>query len=103
MVEKIEGPWEALLFFVIGAIIGVGKLLSSKEADSVRLIIGRAISTGAVAVAAGAILIWVPNLPQLGRIGVAAGLAVLGTAGLERILMRIIGQAKSTVEGQPNE
>lgn len=103
MIEKVSGLWEALLFAAMGAALGIGALMASNQPISARLLVGRAISTAGVSVAAGAVLLWFPDLPQLGRIGVAAALGVLGAAGLERILMRVIGQAKSTVEGNPNE
>lgn len=40
--------------------------------------------------AAGAVLVWVPDVPMLGQIGVAAALASLGTSGLERLFQRLI-------------
>lgn len=86
-----EGFATATLFATVGALIGVGKLMSSGEPLSARLVIGRAISTGGIAMAAGAVLVWVPGLSLLGQIGVAAGLASLGTSGLERVLSRVIG------------
>jgi len=53
-------------------------------------VIGRAICTGGVAMSAGAVLVWVPELSILGQVGVAAALASLGTAGLERLLGRVL-------------
>jgi len=40
--------------------------------------------------AAGAVLVWVPDLPLLGQIGIAASLASLGASGLERLFQRAI-------------
>jgi len=54
------------------------------------VVIGRAICTGGVAMSAGAVLVWVPELSILGQVGVAAALASLGTAGLERLLGRVL-------------
>lgn len=84
----------AALFASVGSAIGVGNLMLSDVQLSKRLLIGRAISTGGIAMAAGAVLVWVPSLPLLGQIGIAAGLASLGTSGLERLFTRAIGRAK---------
>lgn len=99
MPEKIVQTWQELrdalmtaaLFSIVGIGIGIGKLLASGEKLSWRLIVGRAMSTGGISMAAGAILVWIPALPLLGQIGIAAGLASLGTSGLERLLTRMLG------------
>lgn len=94
MPEKIIGLWEnianALLFACVGITIGVGQLLASKEVLTWRIIFGRSLSTGGIAMAAGAVLVWVPELPLIGQMGVAAALASLGTSGLERLFQRVI-------------
>jgi hypothetical protein len=80
----------SLLFFAVGAMIGIAQLLGSAEAKSTRLILARAITVGGLATAAGAVLIWLPDTPLLGQIGLAAALASLGTSGIERLLERVI-------------
>ena len=94
MPEKVIGYLEqignALLFALVGISIGLGQLLASGEALTARIIIGRALSTGGIAMAAGVVLVWVPDVPMLGQIGVAAALASLGTSGLERLFQRLI-------------
>ena len=80
----------ALLFSLIGISIGIGQLLASPERLTKRIIIGRALSTGGLSMAAGLVLVWVPDLPLIGQIGVAAALASLGTSGLERMFQRLI-------------
>ncbi len=94
MPEKVIGYLEqignALLFSLVGISIGLGQLLASGEVLTARIIIGRALSTGGIAMAAGAVLVWVPDVPMLGQIGVAAALASLGTSGLERLFQRLI-------------
>ena len=104
MIEKVTGIWEALgtpaLFALVGMTIGVGRLLNSGETLSARLLIGRALSTGGIAMAAGAVLVWIPALPLLGQIGIAAGLASLGTAGLELILAKALSMR---TEGKSSE
>jgi len=81
---------QALLFAVVGLLIGMGQLLASGEVLTWRIIIGRSLSTGGIAMAAGAVLVWVPELPLLGQLGVAAGLASLGTSGLEKLFQRMV-------------
>lgn len=78
----------SLIFSVVGIAISLGQLLSSNERITPRLLIGRTLSTGGLAMAAGIVLVWVPGLSMTGQIGVAAGLACLGTAGLERVFQR---------------
>ena len=94
MPEKVIGYLEqignALLFALVGISIGLGQLLASGEVLTARIIVGRALSTGGIAMAAGAVLVWVPDVPMLGQIGVAAALASLGTSGLERLFQRLI-------------
>lgn len=81
---------QAALFGLIGLSIGLGQLLASGEVLTWRIVIGRALSTGGIAMAAGAVLVWVPELPLLGQMGVAAGLASLGTSGLEKMFQRLV-------------
>ena len=96
MVEKLSEVvrhWHdqlasSLIFSIVGITIGLGQLMSSDERITLRLLVGRALSTGGLAMAAGVALIWAPALPMVGQIGVAAGLASLGTSGLERVFQR---------------
>lgn len=94
MPEKIVGYLEqvanALLFALVGILVGLGQLLASEEALTMRLVIGRALSIGGLAMAAGVVLVWMPDAPMLGLYGVAAALASLGTSGLERLFQRLI-------------
>ena len=80
----------AILFGLVGIAIGIGQLLASQEVLTKRIIIGRALSAGGIAMAAGAVLVWVPDLPLIGQVGVAAVLASLGTSGLERLFQRLL-------------
>jgi hypothetical protein len=84
--------WKDSLWFVfVGICIALSKLLDSKEKITPRIAIGRALSTGGIAMAAGLILIWFPNVPWGVQLGAAAALASLGTSGLERMFQRVIG------------
>lgn len=98
--ELAEALGTSSLFAIVGMAIGVGRLLNSGEPLSPRLLIGRALSTGGIAMAAGSVLAWIPTLPLLGQIGIAAGLASLGTAGLERMLSRAVGMRDTPTEGK---
>lgn len=93
MIEKVVGYWsqlaDALLFFGIGVVIGWGQSKWAREKDA-GVIVGRSVCVGGMAMAAGAVLIWVPELSLTGQIGVAAILGSLGTSGLERVLMRLV-------------
>lgn len=80
----------SILFALVGIVIGIGQLLGGNERLTFRLFLGRALSTGGLAMAAGVVLVWVPELSMPGQLGVAAGLASLGTSGLERIFQRAI-------------
>lgn len=85
-----EQIMQLLFFAVIGTTIGLGQLLASSEVLTARIIVGRALSTGGVAMAAGAVLIWIPDVPLIAQFGVAAALASLGTSGLEKLFQRAI-------------
>lgn len=101
MPEKSLGLWASLvewaqpiaqagLLASVGVAIGIGQLLASSEILTWRIIVGRALSTGGLGMAAGMVLVWVPELPLLGQMGIAAGAASLGTSGLERMFQRLV-------------
>jgi hypothetical protein len=81
----------AALFAGIGSLIAVGQILLSKEKITCRLVIGRCISTGGLAMCAGAALAIFPTLPLVAQMGIAAMLASLGTSALEMIAQRVLG------------
>jgi len=93
MIEKIAGYWsqlaDSLLFFTVGLLLGWAQSKAARETD-IGVIVGKSVCIGGIAMAAGTVLIWVPDLPLTGLIGVAAMLGSLGNAGLERLLMRIV-------------
>lgn len=81
----------AILFAAIGVAIELGQILKTLgNPPPARVVFGRCISTAGLAVSAGAVLLWVPDLSRLGQIGIAAALASLGTSGLERVLLKAI-------------
>lgn len=75
----------------IGAAIGIGKLMAADEPITVRLVIGRALTSAGIGAAAGAIIYIVPNAHPVLLYGVAAALASLGTSTLEYIIKKRLG------------
>lgn len=88
--ERWDQIQTALIFFAVGAIIGVGQVLSPDRQPPARLIIGRALSVGGLAVGAGAVVVWYPGLPLVGYIGISALLASFGVSGLERVFYNLL-------------
>lgn len=86
-----EATKGALWLALMGAGIGLGQLLASKETLTTRLIVGRAISSGALGMAAAAALSFLPELPFAAQMGLAATFASLGTSVLEKLVQRILG------------
>lgn len=80
----------ALLLSSVGVLIGIGQLLSSGERLTPRVVAGRALCSGGLGIAAGALLLLVPEMSLLAKMGVAALTANLGVSGLERLFQRVI-------------
>lgn len=81
----------AFVFAAVGVFVTVGQLLVSKEVLTVRIILGRCISTAGLAMASGLVLLIFPGAPLIAQIGVAAALGAVGTSLLERLIQRILG------------
>lgn len=79
-----------IVLWAIGMLIGLGQLLMGPDELSRRRMVGRAIVSGGIASSAGAVLLWIPDMPSTALLGIAAGLASLGTSGIERLLDRIV-------------
>ena len=80
----------ALVFWFIGATIGIGQHLLSPDPFSWRIAIGRALSTGGLAIVAGTVLVMHPTMSPLSQMGIAAGITSLGTTALEMVFLRYI-------------
>lgn len=75
--------------FAAGLFAGLGALLASKETLTLRVIVGRAISSSMLGVGAGkAALIFFPALPLEAQFGICCLAASLGTSGVERIIQK---------------
>lgn len=81
-----------LYLIVIGAVIGLGKLLVSSEKITGRLALGRAILGGATSTVAGVVLAQFPTIPLPAIIGVGSALGILGAQFLEAWLKTRVNQ-----------
>ncbi|MEY0514445.1 phage holin family protein [Providencia manganoxydans] len=68
---------------ILGALIGIGQMLTGAEPITIKLFIGRVILGSATSVAAGAILIWIPDLSPLAITGLASALGIAGYQAIE--------------------
>jgi hypothetical protein len=75
---------------LVGLIVGIGQLLASTERLTMRIVIGRALSSVGLGASSASILVWMPELPLAAQFGIAALIASLGTSGLEKMMQRII-------------
>lgn len=81
---------------MMGLLVGVAQMLVHPSQDMTwRYMIGRALSSGAMGVAAGSVLIWHSGLPLEAVTGLAAALASIGTSGLERITKSALERYKN--------
>lgn len=76
----------------IGLLIGLGKLLSSQEEITTRLVIGRSLLGAATSTIAGVALMQVPDLPLPALVGLGAGLGIIGSQYLEIWLKKKLEQ-----------
>lgn len=76
---------------LVGAAIGLGKLLNSPETLTVRIVAGRALTSGGIGLAAAACLAWLPDLNFYTQVGIAAALSSLGTSAVESLINRLTG------------
>ena len=73
---------------VMGALIGMGKLLASDERLTWRLMLGRTLLGSATCMIAGAGLIQFPDLPPLALYGIGSALGIAGSQGIEAWIKR---------------
>lgn len=84
--------WEKNLAWLagIGALIAVGRALTSTERLSWRVVVGRTILGSAVATVAALIYIPFPDAPMPVTLGAGAALGILGEQVLELVVRRLI-------------
>lgn len=87
LVASAEHLFQASAMAMLGVMVSLGRDLQKAQPDPARVIVGRAVTTGGLSLAAGSLLAIVPDLPFLALLGLAAGLASLGAGFLERALL----------------
>lgn len=75
-----------LYLILIGVVISIGKSLIKEEMDSARVIVGKAIVTGATSLIAGSLLLFWSSLPPIAIFGVASAFATLGVEGSIKLI-----------------
>ena len=83
---------QALAFILIGVLTAIGQILQSTTPITWRIAVGRCITTGGIAIVAGAALAIFPDLPLIAQLGIAAALASLGSSGIEVVLQKVLNR-----------
>ncbi|WP_422527655.1 holin [Serratia fonticola] len=81
-----NGESTFLKILLIGAIIGLGKVLADDTKLTVKLVLGRMVLGSAVSLIAGVILIQFPDIDELALVGIASALGILGHTAIESLL-----------------
>lgn len=82
--KTMQEPEKSLLTIVlIGALIGLGKLLASDEVLTIRLLLGRTLMGAATSMVAGVAVLHIPDMPLIAMFGIAAALGIAGSQALE--------------------
>ena len=72
------------ILLLIGAAVPVGHALACTRLPPWRVTLGRALVSAIFTLSAGVVLMWLPDLPQLGLFALAGLIASLGQSGIER-------------------
>jgi hypothetical protein len=91
--QEHEKSLVALL--LLGAVIGLGKLLVGDEHLSMRLIVGRTLLGSAASLVAGIALLEVPDISPLALLGLGSALGIVGAQYLELFIKRRAGKIAS--------
>lgn len=96
IVRTLAERWDdfqiAAMLWALGASIGISQHLLSRDPFSPRIVLGRALSVGGLAICAGLILVPHPDAPLGAQIGLAALIASLGVNGIEAIVRRYLSR-----------
>jgi len=76
----------------VGFVVAFAKMLLDPEPLTWRTVVGRAVLSGVLGVAAGAIVIFVPEVTFMGQVALACILTSLGESALTPFLTRITGK-----------
>ncbi|KVE27261.1 holin [Burkholderia singularis] len=77
-----------LELIIMGALIGIAKVLVGHENLTFRLVIGRAMLGSATSMVAGIALLQIPDLPPIALLGIGSALGIIGSQYLEVLLRR---------------
>ncbi|MBS6363213.1 holin [Burkholderia sp.] len=77
-----------LELIIMGALIGIAKLLVSSEQLTFRVVFGRALLGSATSMVAGIALLQIPNLDPLALLGIGSALGIVGSQYIEILLRR---------------
>ncbi|CAG9256021.1 phage holin family protein [Paraburkholderia caribensis] len=83
-----------LELIIMGALIGVAKVLVGSETLTFRLILGRAVLGSATSMVAGIVLVQIPNLDPIALLGIGSALGIVGSQYIELLLRK---RAKSII------
>ena len=83
-----------LTLAIVGALIGLGKVLTSDEKLNAKMVVGRVILGAGVSMVAGAVLVEFPCLNNTALIGIASALGILGHTAVESMFRRFGVQTK---------
>ncbi|KDP84722.1 holin [Cupriavidus sp. SK-3] len=91
----MQEPEKSLFMLaLLGAMIGLGKLLASDERLTVRLAIGRTVMGAATSMVAGMALIQFPGLDPVALVGMGSMLGIGGSQALEGYFKRRLRQSE---------
>ncbi|BEM82136.1 MAG: holin [Serratia marcescens] len=85
-----NGESTFLKLLLLGAVIGLGKVLVDDARLTLRLVLGRMVLGSAVSLIAGVILIRFPDIDELALVAVSAALGILGHTVIESMLKRYV-------------
>ncbi|AWL20193.1 TPA: holin [Acinetobacter nosocomialis] len=88
MQEHEKTLWTMFMLIVSGAIIGIGKLLTSSEKLTIRLISGRAILGSATSSVAGIVLLQIPNIHPIALLALGSALGIAGAGVIESYIKK---------------
>ncbi|EMF5054314.1 TPA: holin [Serratia marcescens] len=85
-----NGESTFLKLLLLGAVIGLGKVLVDDARLTLRLVLGRMVLGSAVSLIAGLILIRFPDIDELALVAAASALGILGHTVIESMLKRYV-------------
>jgi hypothetical protein len=84
---------------IMGALIGIAKLLVSSETITFRVVLGRTLLGSATSLVAGCVLIRIPNIEPLALLGVGSALGIVGQQYMEKWLRSRLDKIEKLEKG----